>query len=310
MNKQTTFSIIVILLCTFLNLNAQKVYTKGRKLIVNGKEYKIKGICYSRGGAGNYEEDIKLLTKANINTIRTYQAIDDLNELDAFARAGIKIIMHLHEDDFEEYIVKYKGHPAILMWAFGNEFNYHPEWFGNDVYNWYTKLEACAIKAKQLDPNHPVSSAHGEVPTAEVLELCPSVDIWGLNLYRWDNNIPAILELAERSNKGIYVSEAGADSYNKILGKEDEEGQAKATQTILESILNEDKLCMGVTLFEFCDEWWKAGQPEIQNVGGSAPNSSGVPYDGSADEEYWGIVKRDRSKKKVFFTVKEVYSRF
>jgi hypothetical protein len=42
--------------------------------------------------------------------------------------------------------------------------------------------------------------------------------------------------------------------------------------------------------------------------GFSAPNSSGVPYDGSADEEYWGIVRRDRTKKLTFNVVKDLYS--
>ena len=65
---------------------------------------------------------------------------------------------------------------------------------------------------------------------------------------------------------------------------------------------------MGVTLFSFSDEWWKAGNPSQQDTGGEAPNSGGVPYDGAANEEYWGIVKRDRSKKQVFNIVKDLYN--
>ena len=39
-----------------------------------------------------------------------------------------------------------------------------------------------------------------------------------------------------------------------------------------------------------------------------APESSGVPYDGAANEEYWGIVDIDRNKKQVFDVVKEKYA--
>ena len=34
----------------------------------------------------------------------------------------------------------------------------------------------------------------------------------------------------------------------------------------------------------------------------------GVPYDGAANEEYWGIVKHDRSKKEAYNIVKDLYN--
>jgi hypothetical protein len=305
------YTLIFFLFClTILNFSCKQegVEIRGRHLYADGERFRINGICYSRGGAGSYAEDIALLKEANINTIRTYTVINDIDELNAFEDAEIKIIMHLNENDFEDYVTEFKDHPAILMWEFGNEFNYHPEWFENDINNWYKKLEACATRVKQLDPSRPVTSAHGEVPAIEVLKVCPSVDIWGMNLYRYDNNVPAIYEFAEHSDKAMYISEAGADSYNKKKNKIDEESQALANKKIVRGISEEFNLCVGVTLFEFCDEWWKAGNDSIQNVGISAPNSSGVPYDGSADEEYWGIVRRDRTKKLTFNVVKDLYS--
>ena len=114
----------------------------------------------------------------------------------------------------------------------------------------------------------------------------------------------AIDELASQTDKAMYISEAGADSFNSNSNSENEAEQAQATEIILNKIIENSDLCIGVTLFEFCDEWWKAGNPEIQDVGGWAPNSSGVPYDGSPNEEYWGIVNIDRTKKKAFDTVK------
>ena len=67
---------------------------------------------------------------------------------------------------------------------------------------------------------------------------------------------------------------------------------------ILNSVFDHRKICSGVAVFSFTDGWWKAGNPDSQDPGGSAPNSGGVPYDGAANEEYWGIVDIDRNKKR------------
>ena len=47
-----------------------------------------------------------------------------------------------------------------------------------------------------------------------------------------------------------------------------------------------------------------------QDIGGWAPNSSGVPYDGAPNEEYWGIVDIDRNKKETFEVIKEKFLNF
>ena len=42
----------------------------------------------------------------------------------------------------------------------------------------------------------------------------------------------------------------------------------------------------------------------------SAPNSDGTPYDGTANEEFWGIVDNNRNKKITFDVVKDAYVNF
>ena len=291
-------------------LNAQSVYVEDRKIFVDGEEYRINGICYARGeGNGEnsgytFNDDIPLLVDANINTIRTYAAITNVTELNAFANAGIKVIMMLNENSYTWYVNQFKDHPAILMWEFGNEFNYHPEWFGNNIQNWYDILEDRASNVKSLDPDHPVSTGHGEVPDGQALNSCPSVDVWGMNIYRWLSPDSAINELAAVTEKAIYISEAGADSFNINSNSENELQQAQATEIILNAIIAKSDLCIGVTLFEFCDEWWKAGNPNQQDPGGF---SNAIPYDNFANEEYWGIVTRDRVPKEAYYVVQEIY---
>ena len=299
-----------ILLFTSLEIFTQVVSVEDRKIFVDGDEYRINGICYARGeGNGetsgfSYTDDIPLLVEANVNTVRTYSSMTDVNELNAFAEAGIKIIMHLNENSYTWYVNQYKDHPAILMWEFGNEFNYHPEWFGGNIDNWYDLLETAAENVKTIDPNHPVSTGNGEVPSLEVINSCPSVDVWGMNIYRFLNTVSAITELASYSDKAMYISESGADSYNNNSQSDNESQQALATEHILNTVLSYSNLCAGITLFEFCDEWWKAGDPSSHDSGGFAVS---VAYDNFANEEYWGIVNRDRTKKESFYVVQEIY---
>ena len=303
--------ILLLILFSFsLQLFSQTVYVEDRKIFVDDQEYRINGICYARGeGNGensgfSYTDDIPLLVDANINTIRTYAAITNSAELNAFANAGIKVIMMLNENSYVWYVNQFKDHPAILMWEFGNEFNYHPEWFGNNIQNWYNVLENCASTVKSIDPNHPVSTGHGEVPATQALTSCPSVDVWGMNIYRWLSPDSAIDELAAQTDKAMYISEAGADSYNSNSGSENQAQQAQATEIILNAIIEKSDLCVGVTLFEFCDEWWKAGDPNQQDAGGF---SNAIPYDNYANEEYWGIVTRNREPKQSYYVVQEIY---
>ena len=289
---------------------SQTVYIEDRKMFLDGEEYRINGICYARGeGNGensgySYADDIPLLVDANINTIRTYSAITNTAELDAFAAAGIKVIMHLNENSYTWYVNQFKNHPAILMWEFGNEFNYNPQWFDNDIQNWYNLLESCASTVKSIDSNHPVSTAHGEVPNSQALNSCPSIDVWGMNIYRWLSPETAINELAAQTDKAIYISEAGADSFNSNTNSENWQQQADATEIILNNIIQSSDLSIGVTLFEFCDEWWKAGNPNQQDTGGF---SNSIPYDNYANEEYWGIVTRDRQPKLSYYVVQDIY---
>ena len=76
-----------------------------------------------------------------------------------------------------DYVKKYKDHPAILFWELGNEYNYHPEWFGGDIATWYKALNSTAAAIQALDKNHPVATAHGEIPTQEVLSANPNIDL-------------------------------------------------------------------------------------------------------------------------------------
>ena len=309
--------------------NTNAVEVSGRSIMVNNTPFSIKGICYHPVAKGaeqrsfeNLNQDLDLMLEAGINTIRVYAPIDNLEVLDAIEEAGIKLIVGFgynqggHFDilsgTFIDYVNSYKNHPVILMWELGNEYNYHPEWFDGDLKNWYQAMNDAAKLVHENDPNHPVTTAHGELPDELALKSSPNIDVWGMNVYRWDDPTDSFEAWKERSGKPMYLSEAGGDSYMTIAkaGYEagvNEKGQADANANILESVFNNQEICSGVTMFSFTDGWWKAGNLDTQDPGGWAPNSSGVPYDGTPNEEYWGIVDIDRNKKETFDIIKSYY---
>ncbi|WP_298492663.1 glycoside hydrolase family 2 TIM barrel-domain containing protein [uncultured Algibacter sp.] len=328
------YVITLIVICFCLSCKKDKqnspVPHSERHIYVNNKPYTIKGICYHPVPKGSVKrdfttiaQDLALMQEAGINTIRVYAPIDDITVLDKIHEAGIKIIIGFGFDqngvyDIKsgtciDYVNKYKNHPSILMWELGNEYNYHPEWFEGDIKNWYSSMNSTANLIHQIDNAHPVTTAHGELPDQLALTSCPNIDVWGMNVYRWDNPEPIFKQWKAISTKPMYISEAGGDSYMTIAKEgfekgENEKAQAAANAKILTKIFENQEICLGVTMFSFTDGWWKAGNPNKQDIGGWAPNSSGVPYDGSPNEEFWGIVDIDRNKKETFSIIKTKYN--
>ena len=311
--------------------SVKEIKISGRQIIADGSPYTIKGICYHpvpKGSAKrdfrNLSQDLALMVEAGINTIRVYEPIDDNAVLDELHAAGIKVIIgfgynqdgnfDILSGTFIDYVNKYKNHEAILLWELGNEYNYHPEWFEGDIKNWYMALNNAAKIIHENDATHPVTTAHGELPDTLVLSSCPDIDVWGMNIYRWDDPTDIFAQWRNLSSKPMYLSEAGGDSYMTISKDGYDQGinekaQADANAKILERVFNNAEVCAGVTLFSFTDGWWKAGNNDSQDIGGFAPNSTGVPYDGTPNEEYWGIVDIDRNKKETYEIVKLKYNR-
>jgi endo-1,4-beta-mannosidase len=308
------------------------VEVSGRQLIVDNTPYFMKGVCYHPVLRGETErnfstidQDLELISEAGINTIRVYAPIDDMEVLDKIDAAGLKLIVSFGYNQngvydilsgtFLDYIMKYKDHNSILIWELGNEYNYHPEWFGGDIQNWYNALSQATDQIHDIDPNHPVATAHGDMPDKQALASNPNIDIWGLNVYRWDQPQSVFKEWQTVSDKPVYLSEAGADSYMKISKAgfkqgENQRAQAVANAKIIDAVLDRSDVASGIFVFSFTDGLWKAGNPNEQDIGGWAPNSSGVPYDGTPNEEYWGIVDINRNKKETFEVIKERFVNF
>lgn len=311
-------------------VDSDKVVVSKRQILLNDSPYIIRGICYhpvpkgtNKRSFSNLSHDLALMKEAGINTIRVYEPIAEKSVLDEIYQSGIKVIIGfgynqggIHDvlsGTFIDYVNTFKNHNAILMWELGNEYNYHPEWFEGDINIWYKAMDAGAEVIHKNDFAHPVATAHGELPSSEILESCPNIDVWGMNVYRWDNPEEVFAQWKTLSTKPMYLSEAGGDSFMTITKNGYEKGsnekaQADANGSILDFVFDNQEVCSGVALFSFTDGWWKAGNNNEQNPGGFAPNSTGVPYDGTPNEEYWGIVDLERNKKEAYEVIQKKYT--
>jgi len=289
-----------------------------------------------------YKQDIALMKEMGINTVRTYldfgQDINTSKEiLDELYNSGIMVILMVEDSiadmvNLERVVSNFKSHPAILAWQIGNEWNLY------DYYGVFSGLEdslkfteRAAERIKQLDPYHPVISTIADsqyitIPTQAtsawgydrpieylVSLRCPAVDIWGINVYRGGSFGGLFYEWFQISPKPMFVSEAGTDSYDQRITNENPQMQADFTAGLWDEVyfhLSADRPtepCLGITFFEWNDEWWKNNNPFNHDSGGYY-NQYAHP-DNISDEEYYGLVDIYRSKKQAYFTLENRYKK-
>lgn len=308
------------------------VRISGRRMFVDGASFHVKGIGYNpvpKGGthpanlsfAMYAPEDIPLMKAAGVNTIRTYEPLVDIQVLDALHAAGMRVINTVYPWGGADvsvaikHVDAVKEHPAILMWLVGNEWNYNHLYTGaqHDLAWTIRRVEEVARAIKVADPNHPVATSYGHIPTVQVLKAIPTVDVWGSNIYAGLGFATLFEDFSARSKKPLLITEYGADAYNSKIGREDQPRQAEATRVLTELIFDQASAkvpgapCIGGTLYSWSDEWWKAGDPSKQDLGGDAPGHGPYP-DGVFNEEYWGIVDIDRKPREAYGALREVYS--
>ena len=303
------------------------VTISGRQILVGGTPLHMKGVNWNpvpRGGvhpqnidfAGYVVQDGDLMAAAGINVVRTYEAITDTAVLDALYERGIYVITTVYAwggspvNHVDAAINATKDHPAVLMWAVGNEWNYNGLYYGMSFDDSRNRVREVIQRVKSLDPSRPVATVYGEMPSPDVIQSLPEVDVWGLNVYRGMTFGDLFTTWSQRAQSPMFLGEFGADAYNAHFngqnnGAEDQAAQAEATTALAEELVANSTLTGGSTLggclFEFADEWWKdgAGSPNEHDVGGAAPGGGPHP-DQVFNEEWWGLVEIDRTPREAY----------
>lgn len=174
----------------------------------DGEAYLVKG-AGTGNGAGLSGGNLALLKDSGGNSIRTW-GIEQLEELvdgkpllDRAHELGISVavgfwVRHVRHgfdygdadsvrsqrDSLRNAVLKYRDHPALLVWGLGNEMEAFEPNAADEVI--WRELNHLAGIIKELDPNHPVMSVISGAPPekiAGIVEHYPNLDILGINAY-------------------------------------------------------------------------------------------------------------------------------
>jgi hypothetical protein len=173
----------------------------GWELSRNGTPYFIRGA----GGDGSRA----LLARLGGNSVRTWGTDDLKVKLDAAHKHGLSVAVGIwlgHErhgfnyndpdqvsrqkEKVREAILRYKDHPAVLLWGLGNEMEGYGK--GDSKAIWAAVSDLARL-VKELDPKHPTMTVVAEIGGDRVPcihRLCPAIDIVGINSYAGARSIP------------------------------------------------------------------------------------------------------------------------
>ncbi|MBU6324119.1 MAG: hypothetical protein KJS92_01430 [Bacteroidetes bacterium] len=219
-----TFVTLAIIACAFQPLPAQTTVQRtenGYMLMRNGSPYFVKGV----GGT----VQLDLAVSIGANSIRTWGLEQAQELLDQAHKHGLTVMLGFwlqHErhgfnyDDtakvgrqyrhFCQAIMKFKDHPALLLWGIGNELDLN---YSNPAC--WDAVQNLARFAHEVDPNHPTATVTAGLDSMDVqwiLKKAPNIDILGINTY---GDIAAVpLNIARFGWNGPYmITEWGPNGY-------------------------------------------------------------------------------------------------
>ena len=174
---------------------------QGWQLLRDGEPYFILGA----GGDAPLEQ----LAAAGANSLRTWGGddidvrLDEAHALGLSVTVGIWLGHERHGFDYDDkaqvqkqleharqIVLKYKDHPAVLLWGIGNEMEGFES--GDDPAIWKAVNDIAAM-VKELDPAHPTMTVTAEIGGGRIDSVhkrCPAIDIHGINSYGGAASIP------------------------------------------------------------------------------------------------------------------------
>ncbi len=232
-----------------------------------------------------------------------------------------------YKSRFVTYVNTFKNHPAVLFWAIGNENNNHLDPNNlTQIQAWYSLANEMAELAHQAEGAnyHPVALVNGDIQYigssayGTTDSQMNHLDIWAVNIYRADSFGNLFTEFQAKSTKPLWIAEYGVDSWftdlqNPQNSFEDTTTQSQWVGRLWDETVTNKSICIGATVMEFADEWWKpmgwggsdpgtVSEITTQDHDGVGPLDTSCPSDGTIDwysasqdnyfnEEWWGIMK-------------------
>lgn len=168
------------------------------------------GSPYFINGAGG-DGPLEALAAAGANSIRTWggevdSLLDEAHALGLTVTVGIWLGHERHGFDYgdpeqvatqldraREMVLRYRDHPALLLWGVGNEMEGFDD--GDDPLIWKAVNDVAAM-VKELDPHHPTMTVTAFVHGKRIEFLhdrSPAIDIHGVNAYGGAQVVPKFL---------------------------------------------------------------------------------------------------------------------
>jgi hypothetical protein len=214
MRKLLSFACVIVL---FLSACKNGYEKKGRKVEIVKQDEKFilmrDGKPYFIKGAGGYENFDKIRNYGG-NSIRIWDHYNAGEILDEAQKYGLTVTLGLdigkensgfdyNDEDavklqferMKEVVLRYRDHPALLMWAVGNEVDQYGK--NNKVWRAVNDL---AEMIHETDPEHPVTSViiPERLKILKVKILCPDLDILAFNTF---NQLP---ELSDKLDEWVW----------------------------------------------------------------------------------------------------------
>eukprot|EP00475_Leptophrys_vorax_P019891 TRINITY_DN2722_c0_g1_i1.p1 TRINITY_DN2722_c0_g1~~TRINITY_DN2722_c0_g1_i1.p1 ORF type:complete len:450 (-),score=92.78 TRINITY_DN2722_c0_g1_i1:29-1378(-) len=343
--QQFVVSCTVVCCCLLLlvvtTCSSSIVTINGRRIQVDGKDFFVKGVNYAPVPVGQWpgqtdvfnntaiiDRDMALLSKLGVNTIRIYGVGNPtlysnyVYFLDKAYSNGIYVIFSFWfptinfsnatqctqtVSDFQRTVNAFKTHPAILMWMFGNELNFVGGVVLADLFSCINHARNAAHLAEGNTNWHPVTSSMADGSLSTVIPAYDSaVDVWSLQIYRGSSFFNLFSSYANSSSKPMVITEFGIDAYDSRVNAVNESMQAEVDMMLFSEILKNNQTCSGGLIFEFMDEWWKAGNPSTHVVDKNACNAP----DGFCSSAFYGMCAVSSGGAADVVTPRQVYTSY
>lgn len=310
------------------------------------------GDYFTAAYSGIYNRDLPYLRQLNANAVRLVLWNNTANHLDfldkayngglypVYVIAGFMIdpgsdidplsagnVREKIKADFREMVGMHKDHPAILLWAIGNQLN-TPGMYGGSVQDALSLADEMAAEAHAEEGAHfhPVLAELADHDLASTLSLydstLPALDIWGASVFFRGRSFGTLFDsFAAASGRPLLVTGYGLDAYNNISRDEYQntglDYQADYAAALWGELASTHP-SIGGCYMEYSDEWW-AGEhasdkacprdvdPHYHGTCGDVDSSS---PDGYLNYEWRGLMRiaanapqPDRVSKRAVFGV-------
>ena len=237
----------------------------------------------------------------------------------------------LLKSEVTEMVEEYENTPGLLLYLLGNENNYGLFWEGAETEDipiedrksttrardMYKLFNEATVEMKKISKNHPIAICNGDLLFMDlIVEECPDVDIFGVNMYRGVSFGDAFQRVMDEYGKPILFTEFGADAFNVLENGEDQLSQAYYMvgnwKEIYENAAGLGKAgnSIGGFTFQFSDGWWKYGQTENLSVHDNNASWANGGYDrdyangeNNMNEEWFGICAKGPTNERGLYSL-------